>query len=295
MSLLPFPSPRSLAPSFVMSPGVPDDPDADAMADIYYDAFRTNWGLTYWWPAERDHILTWMRRRIRRKLADPRARHYKVSDAGTGELVAWARWDIPAGHEHDFPSPSAGADLDTPVEHGEGKGENTARSADTGDAGAPEQKPAPAQMSCPEGTDPEMMREFFRRLGVMQEKWGANDMLGRFSLSLSPFFFVTSARSNFSKTNTSLLLRIGLSLLCTAPRYHRRGIGRALLEPILQAADRIGLRTYLEASPAGVPLYEKLGFGVVDVIAYDLSELTSRYEGVHHLQVMIREPGKRVY
>lgn len=69
-------------------------------------------------------------------------------------------------------------------------------------------------------------------------------------------------------------------ILAVAPDAQRRGIGKALLEPILAEADRQGLPTYLEASeglctvsvqaavPAltscsrsvGAKLYRKLGF-----------------------------------
>lgn len=60
--------------------------------------------------------------------------------------------------------------------------------------------------------------------------------------------------------------------------------------PMLQIADAEGVRTYLEATPAGKPIYEKLGFREVDTLEFDLDELTEDRHGVYRLCIMIREP-----
>jgi len=65
---------------------------------------------------------------------------------------------------------------------------------------------------------------------------------------------------------------------------------------MLAIADEVGLRTYVEATPAGYPVYEKLGFRPVDVIEFDIVALTgSKWYGneVDKLTVMIREPQPR--
>jgi hypothetical protein len=56
-----------------------------------------------------------------------------------------------------------------------------------------------------------------------------------------------------------------LRLLACSPRYSRLGAGSALLRRGFELADREGLNTWLEASPAGYSLYKKLGFKDLDV------------------------------
>ena len=53
-----------------------------------------------------------------------------------------------------------------------------------------------------------------------------------------------------------------------APEKQGKGIGRALLQPIIERADTAGQPCYLEtAQPANVGLYERLGFRrVVDMV-----------------------------
>jgi hypothetical protein len=60
---------------------------------------------------------------------------------------------------------------------------------------------------------------------------------------------------------------------------------------MLAIADAEGLRTYLEATPAGRPIYEKLGFRTAEVKEFDLAAMTGgRQNGVYRLSIMIREP-----
>ncbi|KAI0471721.1 hypothetical protein GGR56DRAFT_655290 [Xylariaceae sp. FL0804] len=95
----------------------------------------------------------------------------------------------------------------------------------------------------------------------MSEKWGAEEMLG-------------------------------LSLICTAPEHQRKGAATAMMAPMLKIADAAGLRTYLEATPAGRPLYQRLGFRVVDAIPVDPTRLTGGKVITHpySISVMIRDP-----
>lgn len=87
---------------------------------------------------------------------------------------------------------------------------------------------------------------------------------------------------------------IGLSLLSTAPKYHRRGAGKALLVPMLAIADAAGLRSYVEATAAGRPLYEKLGFREVETLVLDAAAATGgRINGMSTIWIMIREPQPR--
>lgn len=61
-----------------------------------------------------------------------------------------------------------------------------------------------------------------------------------------------------------------MAILAVEPKFQRMGIGKKLLEWGLDMADREGLETFIEASPAGKPLYEKMGWRVVGFTDVDL-------------------------
>ena len=59
-----------------------------------------------------------------------------------------------------------------------------------------------------------------------------------------------------------------MAILGVDPNFQRMGVGNRLLEWGLEKADREGLECFIEASPAGKGLYEKLGWrevGFTDV------------------------------
>ena len=54
-----------------------------------------------------------------------------------------------------------------------------------------------------------------------------------------------------------------LSVLGTDPPHRGRGVGTALVDPVLARCDREGRGAYLESSkPQNIPYYERFGFGV---------------------------------
>ncbi|KAK7750560.1 hypothetical protein SLS62_007536 [Diatrype stigma] len=274
---LPFPPPTALlsSPSFVVSQ--PSDADVDAMAEVYYESFMTDPQNTYWWSRDRAAQVAWLRRRLRSKLRDPATRHFKIVDASSDdEIVAWARWTVPSG-------PSAGA---FGVGFGAGAGagesghvhghelgknkapEDTASSTSTTSAtainiegGGAAGTAAPSTVDVPEGTDPAVVQHFFQAMVDMSQKWDSSSMLC-------------------------------LSVLCTSPRYFKRGAAKALLVPVLNIADAEGLRTYLEATAAGRPVYEKLGFRQVDVLRFDTAGAVEGRPEPFEVAIMIREPKK---
>merc|ERR1711939_541588 len=69
---------------------------------------------------------------------------------------------------------------------------------------------------------------------------------------------------------------IRLSNLFTHPDYHRKGVGSALLSHGLRIADERGLFTFLEASPAGAPLYKRHSFQEVGHFDVELDSGTYR-------------------
>lgn len=73
-----------------------------------------------------------------------------------------------------------------------------------------------------------------------------------------------------------------LAYIGVIPAAQNRGLGGALLEPIVARCDREGVPAYLEASnPACARLYERLGFATVRQI---------RPLGAPPVRLMVREP-----
>ncbi|XXH03829.1 ubiquinone biosynthesis monooxygenase Coq7 [Hypoxylon texense] len=253
---LPFPIPDSLAPAFTLSHCTAED--TDAMIEVYYDGFETDSRNTFWWSSDKEAMFRWMKRRIRRKMDDNTTRHFKVTDAQSGGLVAFARWDIPEGHEAAFGEWIGPVDVSQTVTAGEGARDGQGE-GNLPVASAPVEAITPPATDYPEGARPELCKIFFDALGVMSEKQHAKTMLG-------------------------------LSLLCTSPKYQRKGAGKALMLPMLAIADAEGVKTYLEATPTGKPIYERLGFREVDELAFDLKELTGSSDGIYKISIMVREP-----
>ena len=87
------------------------------------------------------------------------------------------------------------------------------------------------------------------------------------------FFAALSAVEPYHKTDVPVdhwyVLVVGVE-----PTAQGRGLGRALLAPILQQADRDGLPCYLEtAQPGNVGFYQHLGFRILRDIADEGSGL----------------------
>lgn len=184
---LPFPiSPGLLHADFTMSHAT--EADAECIASIYYAAFQTDPGNTYWWPADTAAMTEWMLSRIRRKMADRSVRHFKVVDARTGGMVAFARWDVPRGSgafgewvgggEVNGAGPEA--DVSGLVKEGEseGRANGEAPAPLTGGDDAPQPSSSDV-LDMPRGADRELCRGFFDGLSRMSSKWMAEDMLGK--------------------------------------------------------------------------------------------------------------------
>jgi len=76
-----------------------------------------------------------------------------------------------------------------------------------------------------------------------------------------------------------------LPVLGTDPGHQRRGVGSALLAPVLARADAEGLPAYLESSKArNIPFYQRHGFEVVR---------TLKVEGGPEIWPMLRKPNPR--
>lgn len=62
-----------------------------------------------------------------------------------------------------------------------------------------------------------------------------------------------------------------LKYLHTDPTYQRRGIASMLIAWGLAESRRLNISAYLEASPEGLPLYERHGFVTAQRLVTDLS------------------------
>lgn len=60
-----------------------------------------------------------------------------------------------------------------------------------------------------------------------------------------------------------------LKLLAVSPEYHRKGVGSMHLRSGLETTDQLGLPSYLEGSPMGIPLYAKMGYERVCPFDFD--------------------------
>jgi len=58
-----------------------------------------------------------------------------------------------------------------------------------------------------------------------------------------------------------------------------RGVGSAMLHAGMQRADKEGLLIWLEATPAGHPVYEHFGWKTVDSVEIDLSDFAGKDKG----------------
>ncbi|TVY46115.1 hypothetical protein LSUB1_G000045 [Lachnellula subtilissima] len=81
-------------------------------------------------------------------------------------------------------------------------------------------------------------------------------------------------------------------LLAVHQDYWRQGLGGMLLNQVIAMADAEGRRMWIEATPAGRPLYAKLGFKEVSLIEVDLSRWGGKEPGRNWC--MVREPQKKV-
>jgi predicted N-acetyltransferase YhbS len=69
-----------------------------------------------------------------------------------------------------------------------------------------------------------------------------------------------------------------LSLLCVHVDYQRQGVGKSLVRWGLQQSETLGLPVHLEASPEALPLYQSLGFDVVDTVVIKAEDWDGRFE-----------------
>jgi GNAT superfamily N-acetyltransferase len=68
-------------------------------------------------------------------------------------------------------------------------------------------------------------------------------------------------------------LGIELDYLCVPPAFRRRGIASTLIQRGLEEAEKLGLDMFVLSMKAGVSVYRKAGFVLIDQVLIDASDL----------------------
>ena len=79
-----------------------------------------------------------------------------------------------------------------------------------------------------------------------------------------------------------------LHILAIDPSLQRKGIGSLLIRHGLDGADRDHAKTYVEASPVGLPLYIQFGWKEIDKVVVDVGKLDGK--GAATEVCLMREP-----
>ncbi|KAE9364463.1 hypothetical protein N431DRAFT_489024 [Stipitochalara longipes BDJ] len=102
--------------------------------------------------------------------------------------------------------------------------------------------------------------------------WPTSGFASDANLELLDWFFgsLDEKRNAFMDQREGVKERgyLYMAILGVDPKFQRMGVGKKLLEWGLEKADREGIECWIEASPAGKPLYEKFGWrevGFTDV------------------------------
>ncbi|KAI0125535.1 acyl-CoA N-acyltransferase [Xylariales sp. AK1849] len=254
---LPFNRPTALPPSLAMHYATPGD--CESLSSLHWEAFSPAPGNIYWLSPDEKTAKEWITERQHLRLRNPNVRLLVIKERETGELVAYARWILPLGMK----GPGEGLNLkgvektEEVVEHG--AGDTGSRSSDDDNLSIEEKTRRLVQkVKSPEDGNREAFEDFLLQVLLTQNRHDADNMLC-------------------------------LEILCTSPRFQRRGAARALMEPFLGAADTQGISTWLESTPDGEGFYKKLGFKVVDELEFDMSKGGREFRGTHRLRCMKRD------
>jgi len=98
------------------------------------------------------------------------------------------------------------------------------------------------------------------------------------------FGAIKAAQDKFLNSEEMYLLH----LLATRPDYQKRGLGKILLQHVLDLADQEGRKAYLEGLPPGRQLYLKTGFRDLELLTFDMKALGVEEPAV--VNIMVRDP-----
>lgn len=83
-------------PNFVISPCVPSD--IEQMVSVYSRAFANDYFSLFTFPPSKitpEEKHRWLTQRFLASLSKPEIRNFKITDASTGLIAAWGRWQFP--------------------------------------------------------------------------------------------------------------------------------------------------------------------------------------------------------
>ncbi|KAJ9151471.1 Acyl-CoA N-acyltransferase [Coniochaeta hoffmannii] len=213
-------------------------PDGPQIARNNVLAFWTDATWVQCWRGKpRDYVAAQAAKRGKANLLRDRAhrRHLIAVDEGTGEVVGYARWLLPCSVEATGESEGIG-------KHG-GKG-------------------CGCEALWREGRVPDVEEEV--RVEAERESAGADwevDDLGGLD---GP---IRGMERRLLEGRRYMVL----DYLCVPPEFRRRGIASALVRRGLEETDRLGLDTFVMSMRAGVSVYQKAGFVLLDHVLIDAS------------------------
>jgi GNAT superfamily N-acetyltransferase len=79
-----------------------------------------------------------------------------------------------------------------------------------------------------------------------------------------------------------------LDFLTVKPAFHRQGVATLLVKAGCEIADAYCQKAYACASPAGLKVYERQDFGLVETVSTDYSQFGATEPYVRHF--MVRQP-----
>jgi len=65
------------------------------MVHVYHTAFAKDPIGLYMWPNFTPEKEIWLKERFAKNFLQPEIRHFKITEASTGNLAAWSRWGFP--------------------------------------------------------------------------------------------------------------------------------------------------------------------------------------------------------
>ncbi|KAH6654660.1 hypothetical protein BKA67DRAFT_535971 [Truncatella angustata] len=234
-----LPTPKSLSPDFALSPITPDD--IDGLITCHHNAFSSP-AERYWWAPDLGAMRVFQRRTMALNLTKPGRRYYKITHRASGKVAAWTTWVLPKGFESLGGVPAAAAAADNLVVGG---GEEVVdveeATKDKLEGLSPQERARKIveQIDPPEGATRDALELVIQQEEEMHQKYGVEEL-------------------------------ILLALLCTDPAFERRGLARALVEPMLAVAEAEGVPVWVEGSPKGAGFYEKMGFETIETTEIDL-------------------------
>lgn len=98
------------------------------------------------------------------------------------------------------------------------------------------------------------------------------------------------SESGIPESNTEILSNVYtvVDFLNVKPAFQRQGVASLLVKAGCEIVDAYHLKAYVCASPAGLKVYERQGFKVVETVSTDYSQFGAIEPYVHHF--LVRQP-----